>query len=189
MANLPDIAVIDNRDQLGIFLNERGLTGAGAEVGVMHGGFSRIVLASWRGQKYYMVDLWAPQSREVYRENTDGIDYEAKYLNCRTIAEEYPIVYIIRDFSVNAAKQVPNGSLDWVYIDANHAYSAVIADMDAWWPKLKSGGLFAGHDYGDDINPPHWCEVKPAVDRWMKEHGIGFRTTLRVCGSWWSIKP
>jgi hypothetical protein len=184
-----NLKVIDNRNQLGTFLNECGLTGAGAEIGVMHGGFSREVLGAWRGQKYYMVDVWGAQPKEVYRENTDGIDYEAKYLNCRTIAEEYPIVHIIRDYSINAAKLIPDGSLDWVYIDANHAYAAVISDMDAWWPKLKSGGLFAGHDYGDDISPPHWCEVKSAVDRWMREHKIQFITTLRVCGSWWSTKP
>lgn len=181
------LEVLDNRDQLGTFLNECGLTGAGAEIGVMHGGYSRIILEQWRGAKYYMVDLWGRQDPSVYRENTDGIDYEQKYLDCRAVADQYPIVHIIRNYSVEAAKLVPDESLDWVFIDANHAYSAVIADMDAWYPKLKSGGVFGGHDYGDDTNPPHWCEVKSAVDRWMKERGLNFHLTR--CGSWWALKP
>ena len=41
-----------------------------------------------------------------------------------------------------------NGSLDWVFIDANHTYDAVLADILAWSPKLKASGLLSGHDFG-----------------------------------------
>jgi hypothetical protein len=182
-----NIKVIAHREQLGTWLNEQGMLGAGAEIGVMHGGYSESVLKIWNGEKYYMVDLWGRQDPQVYRERTDDIDYEGKYRDCVAIAERFPIVQIIRDYSVAAAGQVPDGSLDWVFIDANHSYRTVLEDMDAWFPKLKPGGVFAGHDYGDDTNYPHWCEVKSAVDRWMGEHNIAFRVT--ECSSWWSIKP
>jgi hypothetical protein len=134
-----------------------------------------------------MVDLWAKQESEIYRENTEGIDYNAKFADCAAIAAQFPIVQMIRDYSVKAAEQVPDGSLDWVFIDANHSYRSVLEDLDAWAPKVKSGGLISGHDYGDDTNWPHWCEVKSAVDRWMKEHNIAFHLT--PCSSWWAIKP
>src|SRR5690606_11229810 len=49
--------------------------------------------------------------------------------------------------SVAAAKHVPDGSLDFVYIDADHSYAGVRADIAAWRPKIRAGGIIAGHDY------------------------------------------
>lgn len=177
---------IEYRDTLGQYLNERGLTGAMAEIGVLAGSFSRRVLSEWKGKVYYMVDLWVPQPSEVYRENTEGRDYNALYQECLDVAKKDPRVTIIRDDSVHAAESIPDGFLDCVFIDANHSYEAVRADMIAWFPKVKVGGIFAGHDYGNDTNPPHWCEVKRAVDEWMSDHNRMF--TYSRCNSWWHVK-
>lgn len=49
--------------------------------------------------------------------------------------------------SVKAAKYVPDASLDFVFIDAGHNYSAVKADIAAWSPKVKHGGEILGHDF------------------------------------------
>lgn len=49
--------------------------------------------------------------------------------------------------SVKAAKYVPDDSLDFVFIDAGHAYGAVKADIAAWSPKVKRGGEILGHDF------------------------------------------
>jgi len=51
--------------------------------------------------------------------------------------------------SVYGAQTVPYASLGMVFIDANHTYEAVTQDIAAWLPKLKSGGVMAGHDYGN----------------------------------------
>jgi predicted O-methyltransferase YrrM len=56
---------------------------------------------------------------------------------------------IIRDLSVNASKKFKNESLDFIFIDACHDYECVIEDLNAWYPKLKKGGIIAGHDYYD----------------------------------------
>lgn len=58
--------------------------------------------------------------------------------------------------SVEAARRVPDGSLDFVFIDADHAYESVCADIDAWLPKVRPGGTLAGHDY-------HYMGVAAAV--------------------------
>jgi hypothetical protein len=39
------------------------------------------------------------------------------------------------------------GKLDFVYLDADHAHASVKADLAAWFPLVKSGGVFAGHDW------------------------------------------
>jgi hypothetical protein len=40
--------------------------------------------------------------------------------------------------------------LDFIYIDGRHDYAGVKEDVEAWYPKLKEGGLFAGHDFVPD---------------------------------------
>ncbi len=67
-----------------------------------------------------------------FARNTAGYD------NLRVVVAE----------SVAAANRFDPGSLDWVFIDADHSYAAVVADIAAWAPKLKPGGLLSGHDYG-----------------------------------------
>lgn len=49
--------------------------------------------------------------------------------------------------SVAASKLYADGSLDFVWIDADHEYDAVKADILAWKPKVKATGCLAGHDY------------------------------------------
>src|SRR6185503_15716318 len=49
--------------------------------------------------------------------------------------------------STEAAAQFPDASLDVVFIDGDHEYTAVVADILAWWPKLKVGGFMAGDDF------------------------------------------
>lgn len=61
--------------------------------------------------------------------------------------------------SVEAAKEVPDGWADFIFIDAGHSYEAVRADIDAWKSKVCDGGWFGGHDYH-----PHHPGVMRAVD-------------------------
>jgi predicted O-methyltransferase YrrM len=51
--------------------------------------------------------------------------------------------------SVKAASQFDDNSLDFVFIDANHSYDGVSADLKAWIPKIKKDGFIAGHDYNN----------------------------------------
>jgi cephalosporin hydroxylase len=68
------------------------------------------------------------------------------------------IVLIISD-SVKASTLFGNGSLEWVHLDARHDYASVKADIEAWLPKVKSGGWLSGDDYNEE----KWPEVVKAV--------------------------
>jgi hypothetical protein len=49
--------------------------------------------------------------------------------------------------SMEASACYENESLDFVFIDASHDFASVLADLRAWWPKVKPGGTLAGHDH------------------------------------------
>ena len=49
--------------------------------------------------------------------------------------------------SIQASEKFEDNSLDIVFIDADHTYKAVKKDIQLWWPKVRTGGILAGHDY------------------------------------------
>ena len=71
--------------------------------------------------------------------------------------------------SVRAAEDFADGSCDLVFIDAAHDYANVKADLAAWWPKVKKGGVFAGHDYAEIHGHPG---VRQAADEFAAENGL-----------------
>jgi Methyltransferase domain len=82
-------------------------------------------------------------------------------------------VRLVRCESVRAARLFDDGSLAAVYLDADHEYEAVKADIAAWGPKVAAGGVLAGHDYGT------FAGVTRAVDE-------AFGKKIQTHGSTWS---
>ena len=58
--------------------------------------------------------------------------------------------------------------IDYLYVDADHRYEAVFADLEAWVPYVKPGGLVLGDDYGSDMYPG----VAMAWDRFAARHTL-----------------
>ena len=120
---------IEKREDLGKLYQEFYHTGSGAEVGVKKGKFSKLILNNWKG-RLFCVDIW--EDEEDYRDAKDLLQNHA---------------VLIKEFSVEAAKEIKDGSLDFVYIDADHHYESVMNDIKAWFPKVRKGGILSGHDY------------------------------------------
>jgi hypothetical protein len=76
------------------------------------------------------------------------------------------IQLVISD-SVSAAELFADGSLAWVHIDARHDYESVVADINAWAPKVQPGGWLSGDDYQADW----WPGVVRAVGETLPEAG------------------
>ena len=94
-------------------------------------------------------------------------------------------LHYIRDYSTNGHREIVDNSLDFVYIDARHDYQAMQQDLALFWPKLKCGGIFAGHDFCNANEEPlgqDWCTfadgtrcenakaVKAAVEEFAAMH-------------------
>jgi hypothetical protein len=80
-----------------------------------------------------------------------------------------PLAHVIKPIrmtSVDAAKLYEDNSLDVVFIDAGHTYEAVKSDVAAWLPKVKVGGILAGHDYAwsDDVRRAVDESIAPIVE-------------------------
>jgi hypothetical protein len=80
------------------------------------------------------------------------------------------VIHPIKSISWEAAELYENNSLDFVFIDAAHDYYSVKKDITSWLPKVKIGGIIAGHDY---VSHP---SVKKAVDEIIP---------VKVFGSCW----
>ena len=178
---------IKHRDILGLVLNEMGLIRSMAEIGVRRGDFSKSVLSAWEGRQYHCIDPWAVQDAQIYREQQDTQErYDDHYAAVLAVATHDTRINLMRCYSTDAALRFGDEELDCVYIDGNHSYSAVLDDMNAWWPKVRLGGILGGHDFENNTENGNWIEVEKAVIRWARERGKVFYVS--PCGSWWIHK-
>lgn len=117
------------------------------EVGVRTGGYFDFLLQD-NVSEAYGVDIWRStdstgQNDNLYDQNTLDNQYNEVFTKYRHDNR----VRLIREFSVNAARFFPDEYFDFIYIDADHTYDAVKEDLQAWYPKIKKGGILSGHDY------------------------------------------
>lgn len=133
---------------------KRGWT-HGAELGLWDGRTLRYLLEHVPSLTMIGVDIFRDIGIPDYR---DGAwDHAGNREACRAIEAEYGSRVRVMDMlTVQAAEDVPNGSLDFVFIDADHSRTAVEADISAWRPKLKPNGVMMGHDID-------WPSVHDAV--------------------------
>ncbi|HSX26192.1 MAG TPA: class I SAM-dependent methyltransferase [Chlamydiales bacterium] len=128
------------------------------EVGVALGGNAEAMLQNTDLQNYYGVDPYLynfdprdPFNTEVSLYSPLGGKQSYEYLY--SWVKEYRLApfgnraQLIRDFSVSAAKSFEDESIDCIFIDGDHRYEYVVADLKAWFPKVKKGGMMLGDDY------------------------------------------
>jgi hypothetical protein len=171
---------VPSRDEIPALLNARGLTGRAAEIGVKTGKYSDYLLRNWKGGQLVSVDPWLSADPTEYRDrsNVSQEAFEEYYRQTRELLAPYDSRSDIwRLTSLEAAERVPDGSLDFVYIDARHDYESVLEDLEAWFPKVKPGGILAGHDYADGNLPQGDFGVKSAVDEFFGVRGLPVHVT------------
>jgi hypothetical protein len=182
-----------NRDEFGTFLNEAGILGPAVEVGTAAGAFASVWLSTWQGRRLTLIDPWEPQSGDEYLDlfNVGAAGQSAHRAAVERLAEVDPRARVLQGFSPAIASEFADGSLDCVYLDANHAYLAVRDDLAAWYPKVRPGGLLSGHDYLDGVRAGCLFAVKTAVAEFAAQLGraVAFTITDAPYRSWWLRKP
>jgi len=110
-----------------------------AEIGSAGGRGSTRIAGEWvkrSGGTLYCIDPW------------EGVQYFAFLANLQVLDLEKTIVPI-RGLSWEAAALFDDGSLDAAFIDGGHFHPDVLADIDAYLPKIRKGGYLFGHDLND----------------------------------------
>lgn len=133
----------------------------GAEIGVRHGEFTKVLCKANQQLKMYCIDPWAAYQR--YDQKKQDAIYESAVSNLTP----YNAV-IIRKTSMDALEDVKDGELDFVYIDGNHEFDFVMMDLICWAKKVRYGGIIALHDY----HAGYWYGVMQAVNAYTFCHRI-----------------
>jgi hypothetical protein len=185
-------AIVRAREDFGEFLNSRGLLGEAAEIGVQRGLFSRTLLDHWQGNCLHLIDPWQ-HFADGYQDigNVSDAEHEACLQAAQqNLAQHVGRYRIHRKCSLDAVAEFADESLDFAYVDANHSYLGALEDMRAWFPKVKPGGVFAGHDYLDGMLAAGEFGVKSAVRAFELETGLIANGTLdQPWPSWYLTKP
>lgn len=144
----------------------------GAEIGVADGRYSKVLCKSIPGLELYCIDIWAPYpgNGRKYTERDYQYGFEmAKKRLCQFNAK------LIRAMSMDAVRNFADKSLDFVFIDANHAFDYVMEDIIEWSKKVKRGGIVSGHDYFHSRSGG--MGVIEAVDAYVKAHNLALNLT------------
>ena len=139
----------------------------GVEVGVAQGWHSLILCENLPEVELYGVDVWDLYGG--YNEYTDRI--HKYYLEAQERMKPYPNYHFIKKFSMDAVKDFPDRSLDFVYIDGAHDFKNVADDLCEWSKKVRIGGIVYGHDY--KRRHQRWIvDVKDVVDAYSYDKRV-----------------
>jgi len=116
----------------------------GVEVGTYNGEFASMLERAMPELKLTCVDPYKEQGDNYLdiANNSQEVQ-DLRYLMVRKLLRGK----VLRQYSKDACQCFEDGSLDLVYIDANHEYESVYEDILLWRPKVKKGGILSGHDY------------------------------------------
>lgn len=136
---------------LGALIRKHGWT-RGAELGLWQGALYGYLLDTFPRLAMIGVDNW----------KGDGLYAGKNMAHAEGLVRKIDTRHawrsqLLKMSTVEAARQVPDRTLDFVFIDASHDTESVLADIRAWRPKLKAGGMLTGHD-------ANWPTVSDALD-------------------------
>ena len=184
--------VLRVREEFPQWLNLLNLRAKGVEIGVQRGTFSTVLLSRWAGRHLTCVDPWRSFDPASYHDtaNVEQARQDANFETTRQRISPFgERASQLRKTSAEAAADFAEGSLDFAYIDAQHHYEAAVEDIALWWPKVRSGGILAGHDYLDGIVRGTDFGVKRAVDEFAQAQGLPVIASLEMdYPSWFIVK-
>lgn len=155
----------------------------GAEIGVWRGDFSQEILHTVKPQRLYLIDPWrinpSPTHAKAWYGTGSGVDMDAIHTSvCGRFAGAITrgVVHIVRESSVEALSALPDESLDFAYVDGDHSYEGVRADLELCLRKVKVTGLICGDDYALGS---WWRDgVVRAVNEFIGSHPVQIRLLL-----------
>lgn len=176
---------LSHRNELGAFLNARGLTGKVVEVGTLYGAFAAEILREWKGQ-LFCVDPWVNQDPAKYFDGANSADMDQVFAVFQNDIGKHERCTGLRMMSLNAVGKFEDGELAAVYLDGNHRLSNIRDDIAAWIPKVKIGGIICGHDFFTRYDKDTDSDALTAVMELAE--AVGVRPHVTWDSSWYFEK-
>jgi len=152
-----------------------------------------VEVGTWRGAsaerwlrqgvaRIVMVDPYVPQANASWEGRCTWLQMDDAYRQARWRLSTWlwtGQARFLTMHSLEAVKGAKDESLDAVYLDGDHYQESVEADLQAWWPKVKPGGVLIGDDYllhrwwgpgviaAFDAFQPKDCASRRQHGRWM----------------------
>ena len=90
----------------------------------------------------HMYDILNPSELHL----VDIVDKREKIPDLKNLTSRDNVNFLVED-SKKCHSRFPDEFFDFIYIDGNHNYEAVLSDLENWVPKVKNGGWITGHDF------------------------------------------
>lgn len=135
------------------FINEYGLRSI-VEIGVYRGEFTEYILKHCPSiQKYYLIDPWRHLNGWNKPANTTDNEFNNFFKETieRTSFASSKLI-ILRGMTIDVIHNIPDDSVDLIYVDGDHTLKGITIDLLNAWNKAKSLGFVAG----DDFTPTIW---------------------------------
>jgi predicted O-methyltransferase YrrM len=154
----------DTYDFTTSFFNKHTYLKTGVEVGVARGQNIKHILENCPHiQKLYGVDSYSSNSWDMNHININKEfgSFQGLFQEVELMLSQFGNrVQLIRKSLSDAAKDFLDESLDFLFLDANHEFATVYSDISSWFPKIRKGGIFMGHDWDHDNFPGTTKAVK-----------------------------
>ncbi len=143
-----------------------------------------------QGGHLFCIDHFRGAANTGNRKEAEGKNIFELFLLNMAKLDLMPIICPIMEDSVTAASYFADGIADLIFVDADHMYQSIKADLNAWWPKVRQGGTMCGHDcqgrYADmaegkqlavdtnlnaEFTGGMHCGVIKALHEWAPDHG------------------
>jgi hypothetical protein len=125
-----------------------------AEIGVYRGRFAARMLGDCPAiEIYYMVDPWRNLEDWNKPANTSDDEFERIFREAMERTGEHEAKRVVlRGTTTEVIDHLPDGSVDFAYIDGDHTLRGITIDLIRVFPKVRPGGWIGG----DDFTPSIW---------------------------------
>lgn len=164
------------------YIKQLGTNLVGCELGVCRGHNLRYLLdRADEVAMSYAIDPYSPYIDEPW-----GLISQEEINGWKSIAHDILLEFgnkikFLEMTSTEAAAHIPDNSLDYIFIDGDHNFEPVLKDCRSYWSKVKSEGIFAGHDWNLD-------NVKNAVTQFRSENNITTEIKFTESNVWFWYK-
>ncbi|KAF6578994.1 class I SAM-dependent methyltransferase [Paenibacillus sp. EKM212P] len=166
-------------------INECGVKGSVAELGVFKGEFSKYINRVFPDRQLYLFDTFSGFDQK-------DIDNENKGDFSNSVAGEFcnsDVDLVLNKMMYKENCIVKKGYFPESASDVNETFAFVSLDVDLYqpileglkffYPKMSDGGYIIIHDY----NSTRFHGVKQAVREYCREHGVKYTPISDLCGS------